>query len=185
MLSVASHVYSALPSTAQFSDRLKENNQEDGKDSSNGSKGNTKVDASTELANQKQLQSLKARDREVRAHELAHASVGGQFTSAPSFTYQKGSDGVLYAVGGEVSISSSAVAGDPRATLEKAQIIQRAALAPADPSSQDRSVAANAAAMAQKARIDLAKLLQIENTREVKDNSDNGANEKKSIDIFA
>ena len=182
MLSISSHTYSSLPSATQFAERLTENRNEEELNNKNTVKQNPDADASAEQA---QLRSLKTRDREVRAHEQAHASVGGQYTSSPSFTYQKGSDGVLYAVGGEVSISTSSVAGDPRATLEKAQVIQRAALAPADPSAQDRSVAANAVSMAQKARIDIAKLIQIENTREAQSNSDASSEEKNSIDFFA
>ena len=100
---------------------------------------------------------LKRRDREVRAHEQAHQAAAGQYAGAPSFTYQRGPDGKNYAIGGEVSIDTSAIPGDPEATLRKAQQLQRAALAPAEPSSQDQSVAAEAASMAIKARIELAR----------------------------
>lgn len=109
---------------------------------------------------QAEIRSLKNRDREVRAHELAHVSVGGQYvTSGAQFSYQKGPDGVLYAVGGEVSIDTSAVPGDPRATLLKAQVVARAALAPATPSAQDRGVASQATSLMQQARVELALLL--------------------------
>lgn len=99
---------------------------------------------SPDRAEQRQIRELKQRDREVRAHEQAHAAVGGRFAGAPSFSFTRGPDGVLYATGGEVSIDTSAVPGDPEATLRKAQVIRRAALAPADPSPQDRRVAASA-----------------------------------------
>jgi len=183
MLSVSSS--SLLQSHANvkaFSERLDSNRL---KESQNTSKDNspvadsekTKPNSNEELL--KQLQSLKNRDREVRAHELAHASVGGQYASGAHFTYQKGSDGVLYAVAGEVSISTSAVPDDPRATLEKAQIIQRAALAPANPSAQDRSVAASASALAQKARVEITQLL------EVASYSDEPKNKDQSLDEIA
>ena len=55
-------------------------------------------------AEQEQTQELAARDREVRAHEQAHASVAGQYAKGISYTYQRGPDGVSYAVGGEVQI---------------------------------------------------------------------------------
>lgn len=106
----------------------------------------------------RQIEALAARDREVRAHEQAHASVGGQLAGAASFSFKEGPNGVRYAVGGEVSISAGAVPGDPQATIDKAQQVQRAALAPADPSAQDRSVAANAARLALDARADLSSL---------------------------
>jgi hypothetical protein len=48
-----------------------------------------------------------------------------------------GPDGKQYAVGGEVPIDLSPVSGNPQATVQKAETIQRAALAPADPSGPD------------------------------------------------
>lgn len=103
-----------------------------------------------------QIRELKARDAEVKAHEAAHAAVGGQLAGTPSYTYQRGPDGVRYAVGGEVPIDVSKVNGDPQATLEKMQRVQRAALAPAEPSSQDRQVAALAAQQAAEARAEIS-----------------------------
>jgi hypothetical protein len=95
---------------------------------------------------------LKVRDREVRAHEMAHmAAAGGYARSGASFSYQTGPDGHRYAVGGEVSIDMSAES-TPEATIIKAQIIRRAALAPAEPSGQDRAVANAATRMEASAR---------------------------------
>ncbi len=102
-----------------------------------------------------QIEQLSARDREVHAHERAHASVGGAYAGAPVFQYERGPDGVSYAVAGEVPISTSKVNGDPQATIEKAQQIRRAALAPADPSPQDRQVAAYATQLELEARQEL------------------------------
>lgn len=108
------------------------------------------------LAEQRQLAGLRRRDQQVRAHEAAHSAAGGSLTGAVSYTFQKGPDGQSYAVGGEVSIDTSAVDGDPQATIAKAQQVIRAALAPADPSGQDRAVAAQAAQLAVRARMELA-----------------------------
>jgi hypothetical protein len=107
-----------------------------------------------------QLEKLRARDQEVRAHEAAHQAAAGGLAGAASFQYERGPDGKPYAVGGEVSIQASSVPNDPRATLAKAQRIQRAALAPADPSSQDRAVAGAAQAMATRAQGEIAKNAQ-------------------------
>ncbi len=87
---------------------------------------------------------MKARDAEVRRHEEAHARTGGQYAGAPSYQYDQGPDGKKYAVSGEVPIDVSPVAGDPAATIRKMETVKRAALAPAEPSSQDRAVAAKA-----------------------------------------
>lgn len=91
-------------------------------------------------AEEKQVQELAKRDREVRAHEQAHARVGGAYAGAPSYTFQQGPDGKRYAVGGEVQIDTSKEK-TPQETIRKMQIVIRAALAPAEPSSQDLKVA--------------------------------------------
>ena len=102
------------------------------------------------------IRDLAHRDRDVRAHEQAHAAVGGAFTGAPSYETTRGPDGRQYAVSGEVSIDVSAISGNPEATLRKAEIIRRAALAPAEPSQQDRAVAALATQLTQQARLENA-----------------------------
>jgi len=102
-----------------------------------------------------EVQRLSQRDREVRAHEAAHKAVAGRYArGAAEFEYERGPDGRQYAVGGEVSIDVSRP-NDASVALQKALLIQRAALAPAQPSAQDRAVAAEAAQMAVQARKDL------------------------------
>ena len=61
-------------------------------------------------------------------------------------------------MGGEVSIDTSPVAGDPEATVEKMRTIQAAAMAPANPYAADRAVAAKAAQMAMNARIEVDRM---------------------------
>lgn len=105
---------------------------------------------------EEQVKELSARDREVRAHEQAHVSAAGPYlTGGPTYTFQTGPDGRNYAIGGEVQIDTSPVEGDPEATIQKAQIVRRAALAPAEPSAQDRQVAANASKVEQAAAAEL------------------------------
>lgn len=108
---------------------------------------------------QKEVDELKLRDAEVRAHEAAHKAAAGSLSvSSASFEYETGPDNKKYAVGGEVSIDVSKVAGDPQATIAKAQQIRRAANAPAEPSGQDRKVAAQASQMEAEARKEVAAL---------------------------
>lgn len=102
------------------------------------------------------VQDLRARDREVRAHEQAHASVGGRHAGAPAYTLELGPDGRAYAVGGRVQIDTSPVEGDPAATVDKMEQVARAALAPAEPSAADLAVAGEARANAARARSDMA-----------------------------
>jgi hypothetical protein len=105
---------------------------------------------------QQQVQQLKQIDRKVRAHEQAHLAVGADLVrGGPTFSYTSGPDNKLYAVAGEVSIDTTP-ARTPEETIPKAQHIRATALAPADPSPQDRSVAAQATRMEGEARIELA-----------------------------
>ncbi|XLM21540.1 catalase, partial [Chromobacterium piscinae] len=83
---------------------------------------------------------LKARDTDVRRHEAAHQAAGGSLAGAASFTYEQGPDGKQYAIGGEVPIQMSQ-GGTPQQTIQNAETVRAAALAPADPSGQDRAVA--------------------------------------------
>jgi len=111
---------------------------------------------------EKQVESLKLRDQEVRAHEQAHKSVGGQYAGAISLSYQAGPDGKRYAVGGEVPIDVSPISGDPQATIAKMNTVKAAAAAPAQPSAQDQSVAAAAARILSEAQSELAAQSQAE-----------------------
>jgi len=92
---------------------------------------------------QQVVRELQRRDAEVRRHERAHAAAGGPVAGAPVYEFQRGPDGRFYAVDGEVRIDVSPE-GDPRATIAKMELVIRAALAPAQPSAQDRAVAAQA-----------------------------------------
>ena len=92
------------------------------------------------------LTKLQARDKQVRAHEQAHLAAAGQYArGGAAFVYKTGPDGKIYAVGGEVSIDIGKE-NNPEATVTKMQIVRRAALAPAQPSSTDRQVASQATA---------------------------------------
>ena len=112
----------------------------------------------TELsaAELKQVEELQRIDRKVQAHEMAHLAAGaGLVRGGPTYGYETGPDGRRYAVSGEVSIDGSP-ADTPERTVTKATRIKTAALAPADPSGQDRRVAAAASQMAIEARIAMA-----------------------------
>lgn len=90
------------------------------------------------------LRELQSRDREVRTHEQAHLAAAGAYArGGASFVYQRGPDGRMYAVGGEVGIDISRAA-TPEETIVKMQTVRRAALAPAEPSAADRRIAAQA-----------------------------------------
>jgi SprA-related family len=101
------------------------------------------------------LTELKLRDTEVRTHEQAHLSTAGAYAAGgASFSYTTGPNGKRYATGGEVPIDM-AKEDSPAATILKMQTVRRAALAPANPSSADRAIAAQASAKELQAKKEL------------------------------
>jgi len=134
-------------SNSEQSNAEQETGSEDGKDTKKHAQQDHSANEHGEqysAAEQSAISNLEKRDAEVRAHEQAHASVGGGATGAPSYSYDTGPDGKRYATSGEVSVDLSPVNGNPQATIAKMQTVKAAALAPANPSNQDRRVAATA-----------------------------------------
>ena len=103
-----------------------------------------------------QVDELKKIEREVIAHEAAHQAAAGEFGGGVSYSYTQGPDGKSYITGGEVPIRLKQ-GSTPEETLRNMQQVQQAANAPSDPSGQDRKVAAKAAAIAAKARAQIAR----------------------------
>ncbi len=139
-----------------------------------------------------ELSKLKAVDTKVRAHEAAHQS-GPAASGGASFTYEKGPDGVMYAVGGEVPVRIE-TGSTPQETVSNLQGVIATALAPADPSPQDLSIASKARVMMMKAQQEFAKEIQdkISNSDEYSQNAKNqyeqnssSQSNNKTNDIFA
>ncbi len=127
------------------------------------------------------IEDMKARDQEVRVHEQAHKSAGGQYAASPSYTYETGPDGKRYITDGEVSIDI-AEESDPQATIDKMQVVKRAALAPAEPSGADRRVYAEASNKEAAARQELAEQKKQENEERLEKAKEaiSGSDEAKS-----
>lgn len=121
---------------------------------------------------EKQVEELKQRDQEVRQHEQAHKTVGGAYAGAIQYETTTGPDGREYAVAGEVDIDVSPVPNNPEATIRKMEVVERAALAPAEPSPQDIQVAR----AAQQARVQAQTELQEQKQAEQDENSKGSAN---------
>ncbi len=154
LAAISSHLPPVLPTIAE-SKSERSDNDKDAEEKPPEITEKT-IDQQFSQEDQQKLEYLKSRDREVKTHEQAHLSAaGGLAMGGASFSYEKGPDGTSYAIGGEVNIDTSDVAGDPIATLKKAETIRRAALAPANPSAQDKAVASQASAMANKARAEI------------------------------
>lgn len=142
--------------TSQQLNTQNDSAQDNGQDASAGKENaEEKQQQQQQQTEQQQLTELKRRDAEVRAHEQAHASLGGQYANAPQYEYERGPDGRRYAVDGEVSIDISA-ASTPQETIRKAQQVKAAALAPAEPSAQDLRVATEATQITLDARTEIA-----------------------------
>ena len=103
-----------------------------------------------------QVKELENVQREVVEHEAAHQAAAGELGGGVSYSYTEGPDGKSYITGGEVPIKLKE-GRTPEETLRNMQKVQRAANAPADPSGQDRQVAAKAVALAAKARNEIVR----------------------------
>ncbi|MCF6201348.1 MAG: hypothetical protein L3J42_04400 [Hydrogenimonas sp.] len=122
------------------------------------SEDRSKKEESVKKAQERQIVAeLQVRDTQVRAHEAAHlAAAGGIASGGASFSYQRGPDGKMYAIGGEVPISAGG-GGSAQETVKRMRQVAAAAMAPADPSPQDYAVAANARSEEMKALQELRK----------------------------
>lgn len=150
-----------LNSAAQEKNRHEKNSKVQEKQSKNPDlefEDDEKYNTQQKKSEEKEIKRLKKRDAEVRKHEMAHKKAAGSLSSSPPhYEYTIGPDGKRYITGGDVKIEMAPVPNDPEATIQKAQKIKRAALAPQNPSAQDRKVASEADKMERDARIELAK----------------------------
>ncbi len=124
---------------------------------------------------QEVVDDLQQTDQEVRAHEQAHKSAAGPYAGAISYDTVTGPDGREYAVGGSVQIDVSPVPGNPEATIQKAEIVERAALAPAQPSSEDFAIARAAQQLRQEAQQELSEEKQAEQTEASESDEDDAS----------
>ena len=118
---------------------------------------------------EQEIKELKREETRVVAHENAHKGAGGQYAGGINYKRSTGPDGRQYITGGSVSMDISEESS-PQKTIIKMQIVKRAALAPADPSSQDKAVAASASAKEARARQALSKQM----LDEAKSTTENG-----------
>ena len=85
----------------------------------------------------------------IYVHELAHKMAGGSFAGAISI--ERNADGIP--VSGHVPIKMPVLdKKNPQKTIDHADTVIRAAMAPGDPSSQDYKVAAEAASIKSQAQ---------------------------------
>lgn len=104
------------------------------------------------------LRELERRDAEVRTHEQAHlVASAGMAVGGANYQYTTGPDGKRYVSGGDVSIDASE-GNTPDETVQKMQRVRAAAMAPANPSAQDRRVASIASQRATRARQEAVEL---------------------------
>lgn len=148
-------------SNKDTSDKTKNiNNQENYSDDKNSikDKEDKKTVNGKELTKEEQeeVEELKDREEEVKTHENAHKTAGGQYAAAPSYKYKTGPDGKRYINDGSVNIDVSEEK-TPQKTIEKMKTVIKAANAPAEPSSEDKQVAAQAQQTLNKAQKELQK----------------------------
>lgn len=183
-MQITSYAMNYYSTPAQSNDRGVENNTGNSSgDKTSNAENNTQNDDKNagqknigELSREEQriVSELQAADTNVRAHEAAHMAAGGGLTSPASYTYERGPDNKMYAVAGEVGISTGE-GSSPQESLNKAQTIRRAALAPADPSPQDLKVAAQAASMEMSARAEIMQEKMAQNSQNPNNNNETSA----------
>lgn len=148
-----------------------------------GDKNSQNTTKELSKSEEQQVSKLESRDAEVRAHEAAHVAAGaGVVSGGASFEYQIGPDGKQYAVGGEVPIDTSK-GSTPDDTINKAQQIQAAAMAPADPSPTDYRVAATAAMMEIRARAEKAQESVEQGTQGLKAYGEDNSNQEDTQNL--
>ena len=128
-----------------------------------------------EVEFREEIRALESRDQEVRTHELAHVAAGGQYAGTPQYQYTIGPDGQRYITDGEVSIDIAPIDGDPAATITKLNQVINSALAPAEPSTQDRQVAAQASQLILQAQSQLTELRAAEADENISNNTESTA----------
>lgn len=171
----AVNLFAADKNKKDSSNFPKDKSKKDDEPQTDGKAKNSEPKTKDKLSSEEQqeISQLKARDAEVRAHEQAHiAAAAGLRTSAPSFNYETGPDGKKYAIGGEVNISFTR-SDDLQEDIQNAETMKAAALAPAQPSGQDMSVAKNADKIIEE---DRQKLAQQGTEPEVNDKSEEPTN---------
>ena len=183
-MQITSYAMNYYSTPAQSNDRGVENNtgNSSGNKTSNAENNTQNNDKNAgqknigelSLEEQRIVSELQAADTNVRAHEAAHMAAGGGLTSPASYTYERGPDNKMYAVAGEVGISTSE-GNTPQESLNKAQTIRRAALAPSDPSPQDLKVAAQAASMEMSARAQIMQEKMAQNSKNTNNSNETSA----------
>ena len=136
----------------------------------------------TQSAQQAQLRELQLRDREIRQNELAHQVVGGRYADLSQLSFERGPDGQLYAISGDVSLDTAPVADDAQATIDKMRVVRAAALAPANPSPEDIRIALEAMRQMLEAQAEL-RGESLDDVREVLEQSSASINER-SLEVF-
>jgi hypothetical protein len=85
---------------------------------------------------------LERMDRDVRDHKMAHYFGAQPHTAFPEYWYVRGPLGRRYAASGITRFDASVIEGDVPGSIVKLQKLRRAALAPREPSEEDRRVVA-------------------------------------------
>ena len=133
-----------------------------------------------------QLQTL---DSIVKGHENSHMKALGPYASGiPVYDTIAGPDGKSYAGGGHIKVDLSPIPGNPEATLQKANTILFASMAPGSPSGADNNVAAEALLLAAQAKNEINQKLNYPDNGQVfleKYKQKNQPEVSSKIDLFA
>lgn len=127
----------------------------------------------------------KKRFDEIYTHELAHKNAGGAL--AGDIVIEKDANGIAFT--GHVDIKMPALdKKNPEACLKDAEIVQKAAMAPGDPSGQDKAVANKASNLISRALSAIREFFgfgQKGNNDKIELNKSNPTNPTKKLDLYS
>lgn len=148
--------YSTANVYSNYKNKTAPNNESQSNDQLTKEVTNNKEEQLKQPEEKAEIKELQIIEQKVRTHEQAHKAAGAGVTGAISYTYTTGPDGKRYISGGEVSVGTSG-GSSPEESLKQLEQVKRAALAPADPSPQDLSVAASTSAQIMQVRGEIAR----------------------------
>ena len=99
-------------------------------------------------SHQFEVSELKEHESSIVSHVQAHISSGGTIVSLPSYVYTTSKSGIRFISSGDVTFKMFKITEHQSTQLDRAKTIEKAALAPINPTPQDRSVSILAQALA-------------------------------------
>ena len=110
----------------------------------------------TDEEDEEEIAELEEQDEEVKTEQSKQLSAVGQYATGVVYEYEVGPDGEIYAVDGHVSVDTSSIEGDPKASIQKARALKAAMMSGSEFSSSEAAVVQEASQMEAEAMAEIA-----------------------------